>query len=85
METTGSITPSGANTEIDESILISLKVSLSRDFSDWDAVKDKWQRTFLLRQKELKTSITNYEFLRNWPLYSKYTKNKYMYILLYYN
>lgn len=59
-----------ASTEFDEAILQSLKASLARNFSNWDEVKDKWQRTFLLRRKDLKTSETNYEFLKNWPLYT---------------
>lgn len=55
--------------EFDESHLLTLKNSLSGDLSNWEDVKDKWQQTFLLRRKELKTSKDIFEFLINWPLY----------------
>ncbi|XP_055916553.1 uncharacterized protein LOC129949246 [Eupeodes corollae] len=61
--------PSGLD-KIETAKLLAFKLSLSRESSDWDSVKDKWQRTFDLRQKELKTSQTNVEFLIDWPLFT---------------
>uniref|UniRef100_A0A6P7H2X1 Uncharacterized protein LOC114346295 n=1 Tax=Diabrotica virgifera virgifera TaxID=50390 RepID=A0A6P7H2X1_DIAVI len=61
------------NQEFDEDILKSIKASLQRDFTNWEAVKDKWEKTFVLRHRDLKasshdTNIVN--FLKDWPLYS---------------
>lgn len=58
--------------EFDIDILSSLKTSLQRDFTDFNEVKDRWAKTFVLRQQELKKSSNKnvVEFLRDWPLYS---------------
>ncbi|KAM7350821.1 uncharacterized protein ACRADG_009264 isoform 2-T2 [Cochliomyia hominivorax] len=56
--------------KFDESVLLSIKSSLANDVSNWDDVKDKWERTFKLRQKQLKSSEEIYRFLSEWPLYS---------------
>lgn len=60
------------NQEFDSNILESLKTSLQRDFTNWSDVKDRWEKTFVLRQQELKQSDnTNLVlFLKEWPLYS---------------
>lgn len=66
-ESTKSTEPS----DFDISISTALKNELKRDFADWSAVADKWQKTFCLRQKELgdkKLNINN--FLLEWPKYA---------------
>ncbi|XP_055907744.1 uncharacterized protein LOC129942723 [Eupeodes corollae] len=52
--------------EVDMSISEAMKTSLSRDSSDWNLVKEKWKKTFSLRQKELKL-MSNDEFFKSWP------------------
>lgn len=60
------------NQEFDVDILNSIKTSLQRDFTNWTEVKDRWEKTFVLRHQDLKNSdhanILN--FLKEWPLYS---------------
>ncbi|XP_036329684.1 uncharacterized protein LOC118741818 [Rhagoletis pomonella] len=55
--------------EIDFTICRALKASLSRSIADWNEVRDKWQKTFNLRQNDLK-ELTNIDFLQAWPKYS---------------
>ncbi|XP_065366893.1 uncharacterized protein LOC135959764 [Calliphora vicina] len=66
-ESTGSLqSAEKESVEIDESIAVALKTSLLRDCANWDAVCEKWKRTFHMRQKELK-KFNSHEFLQEWP------------------
>lgn len=60
------------NQELDLEILNSIKTSLQRDFSNWTEVKDRWEKTVVLRQRDLKNSdhANVIDFLKDWPLYS---------------
>ncbi|XP_055855860.1 uncharacterized protein LOC129919065 [Episyrphus balteatus] len=55
--------------EIDESMSLSLKNILKRDCNDWKETVDKWERTFSLRQTDAK-KYSKPEFLMEWPLYN---------------
>lgn len=61
------------NQEFDVEILNSINTSLQRDFSDWIEVKDRWQKTFVLRRQELRNSdkLNAIEFIKDWPLNSQ--------------
>lgn len=52
--------------EFDESISMAIKTALQREINNWDEVKDKWQKTFLIRQKDFH-NLTIVEFLKAWP------------------
>lgn len=52
--------------EIDESIALGLKTSLSRGSTDWTEICDKWKKTYPIRQRDLKSMKSN-EFLQCWP------------------
>ncbi|XP_017464874.1 PREDICTED: uncharacterized protein LOC108358198 isoform X2 [Rhagoletis zephyria] len=64
--------PSTKNYEVPEiyfTMCRALKASLSRSIADWNEVRDKWQKTFNLRQNDIK-ELTNIDFLQAWPKYS---------------
>ncbi|XP_067637305.1 uncharacterized protein [Eurosta solidaginis] len=68
-DNTGAPTENDEVPEIDVTICRALKTSLSRSIADWNEVKDKWQKTFNLRQNDLK-ELTNIDFLQTWPKYT---------------
>ncbi|XP_030374107.1 uncharacterized protein LOC115634059 [Scaptodrosophila lebanonensis] len=54
---------------VDETLHNALKTALKREVSDWNAVLDKWSKTYELRRKESQT-LNACEFLQEWPKYT---------------
>lgn len=69
MELTSQTPTTSTETETDDIISKSLKTLLSTDGADWGDVKDRWEKTFILRQNELKNTKSNVEFFKAWPKY----------------